>query len=137
MKKTRALYYFAALLSLLPFLLNAAEAPISVDGAKTINATKAKQLFDDGVLFIDPRRDSDFSAGRIPDAIPLELKAVFNQESLASEAKKSDAIVFYCNGPQCDRSAVCAEKAISWGYSDVYYFRDGFPAWKLAGYPVE
>jgi len=136
MKKIITLY-FAAVLSLLPFLLNAAEAPMSVNGAKTINAAAAKQLFDDGAFFIDPRRDSDFSAGRIPDAIHLELKAVFNQESLADEAEKSDNIVFYCNGPKCDRSAVCAEKAVSWGYSNVYYFRDGYPAWKLAGYPVE
>jgi hypothetical protein len=29
------------------------------------------------------------------------------------------------------------EKALGWGYGQVYYFRDGYPAWKTAGLPVE
>lgn len=115
----------------------ASEAPMTVNGVKTINATEAKALFDDGALFVDPRRDSDYAAGRIPDAVHLELKSVYNQQSLSAEAAKGDAIVFYCNGPKCKRSAQAAEKAVSWGFTKLYYFRDGFPAWKSAGYPVE
>lgn len=113
------------------------EAPMSIDGAVTVDAAKAKSLFDDGVLFIDPRRDSDYEAGRIPDAVHLEMKSRFTEQTLAEEAGKDDPIVFYCNGPKCLRSAQCSEKAVSWGYKNVYYFRDGFPAWQEAGYPVE
>ena len=64
-------------------------------------------------------------------------ESVFNEQSLAAESSKEDAVVFYCNGAKCGRSAKCAAKAVSWGYSKVYYFRAGMPAWKAAGYPVE
>ncbi|GAA6133939.1 rhodanese-like domain-containing protein [Oceaniserpentilla sp. 4NH20-0058] len=125
-------------LFIIPFSLTAvAEAPLTVEGAKTINAAEAKGLFDSGALFIDPRRDSDYAAGRIPDAVHLNSKSVLSEDTLAAEAKKDEAIVFYCNGPKCKRSAVSSEKAVSWGYTQIYYFRDGFPAWKEAGYPVE
>lgn len=126
-----------ALLMFTSFGLYAAEAPMSVDGATTVDAAKAKELFDQGALFVDPRRVSEFDAGRIPDAVSLELKSVFSEASLAEHAQKADSIVFYCNGPKCPRSAKCSEQAVGWGYTNVYYFRDGFPAWQAAGYPVE
>lgn len=117
--------------------LFAQDAPMSVEGAVTINAIAAKALFDQGALFVDPRRESDYEAGRIPDALHLELKSNFSEDSLAQEASKDEPVVFYCNGPKCHRSAKAAKKAVSWGYKKVSYFRNGFPAWKAAGYPVE
>jgi rhodanese-related sulfurtransferase len=117
--------------------LFADEAPLKVDGATTVDAVKAKELFDQGVLFVDPRRISDFDAGRIPDAVSLEMKSVFSEASLAEHVQKNDPIVFYCNGPKCLRSAEVSKLAVGWGYTNVYYFRDGFPAWQAAGYPTE
>lgn len=113
------------------------DAPMAVEGASSVNTSEVKALFDEGALFIDPRRDSDWAAGRIPDAIHLELKSVFSKEALTAEAALDEAIVFYCNGPKCGRSAKCAQQAVAWGYSKVYYYRDGFPAWQAAGFPVE
>jgi len=112
-------------------------SPMSVAGAETVDVDKAKALFDQGALFIDVRSDKDWNAGRIPDAVHLELKKVFSEETLGAEAGKGDPVVFYCNGENCLRSSDAAKKAVSWGYTNVYYFRDGFPAWKAAGYPVE
>ena len=124
----------------LAFCMNgafAADSPETVAGATTVDAAKAKELFDQGVAFVDPRKDKDWAAGRIPDAIHLELHKVFNEQSLGAEVKKGDPVVFYCNGHSCLRSSEAAEAAVGWGYTKVYYFRDGFPAWKAAGYPVE
>jgi len=47
------------------------------------------------------------------------------------------AIVIYCNGEDCLRSAKASKMAIGWGFTKIYYYRDGFPAWKKAGYPIE
>jgi len=112
-------------------------SPVSVDGAKSISAAEAKALFDKGTIFVDTRKDKDWNAGRVPDAIHLDVKKKFSEETLSKDVKKSDAVVMYCNGESCMRSSKATKMAVGWGYSNVYYFRDGFPAWKAAGYPVE
>lgn len=112
-------------------------SPKKVHGAQTINAQKAKQLFDKGVVFIDVRKDKDFAAGRVPDAVHIELKKVFSKNTLGKVVKPGQPVVIYCNGDSCLRSSKASKKAVSWGYKNVYYFRDGFPAWKKSGYPVE
>lgn len=115
----------------------AATSPENVEGATTVDSAAAKALFDKGVAFVDIRKNSDWQAGRIPDAIHIELKKVFSEETLGNEVAKGDEVVFYCNGHNCMRSSEASKKAVSWGYTKVYYYRDGFPAWKAAGYPVE
>ncbi len=112
-------------------------SPEAVPGAKTIDTSSAKSLFDEGVAFVDVRKDADWDAGRIPGAIHIELKKQLSEDTLGSEVKKNEKLVVYCNGHKCLRSSKAAAKAVSWGYQDVYYYRDGFPAWEAAGYPVE
>ena len=112
-------------------------SPMVVEGAKTVSASEAKALFDEGIAFVDVRKNSDWEAGRIPDAIHIELKKVYSAETLGAEVGKDEKVVIYCNGEKCMRSSQAAQKAVEWGFSQVFYFRDGFPAWKAAGYAVE
>ena len=112
-------------------------SPTTVAGAKTVNAAEAKALFDKGVIFLDVRKDKDWAAGRVPDAIHIELKKKLNEASMSGAIKKDQEVVIYCNGPKCMRSSKASKKAVAWGFKKVYYFRDGFPAWKSAGYPIE
>lgn len=112
-------------------------APETVHGAETISVEKAKSLFDKGVVFVDVRKDKDWDAGRIPGAVHIESKKAFTDASLGEVAKKDQEIVLYCNGPKCHRSYNSTVKAVDWGYSKVYYYRDGFPSWQSAGLPVE
>lgn len=112
-------------------------SPETVAGAKTVSNTEAKALFDKGVLFVDVRSAKGFKKGRIPDALFLDLKKGFSKESLSAEAGLSDPIAIYCQGPKCKRASVGVKKALSWGFKEVYYYRDGFPGWKKEGYPVE
>jgi rhodanese-related sulfurtransferase len=111
--------------------------PLTVAGATTVDAAQAKQLFDQEALFVDLRKENMWNAGRIPGALWLDFKKAFSQEALEAEAPKDTAVVFYCSGDRCPRSAKACEKAVAWGYTKVYYFRGGFPDWKNAGYPVE
>lgn len=112
-------------------------SPENIPGSTLVDAAQAKALFDSGAAFIDVRKDSDYEAGRVPGAIHLELKSIYSPETLADEVEKDEEIVIYCNGHKCLRSAVATEKAVKWGFSKVYYFRDGLPGWKAAGYAVE
>lgn len=112
-------------------------SPETISGATTVDVVKAKALFDKGVIFLDIRKDKDWAAGRVPDAIHIELKKKLNADSMSKQIKKDQQVVIYCNGPKCMRSSKASAKAVGWGFTKVFYFRDGFPAWKAAGYPVE
>ena len=113
------------------------QSPKSIRGATTVSTKEAKALFDKGVAFIDVRNDKDWAAGRIPGAEHLELKKVFSETTLGNVVKKDEVVCIYCNGPSCPRSSAATAKAVRWGFTKVHYYRDGFPAWKAAGFPVE
>lgn len=112
-------------------------SPESVQGAVTIDTGKAKQLFDEGVNFLDVRSNRDWEAGRIPGSKHLELKKVYNQESLLEFSGPEEKIVIYCNSSGCMRSSKACKKAVGWGYQQVYYYRLGYPDWQSKGYAVE
>ena len=118
-------------------VMAAAESPLSVDGAETVTTEQARALFDQEVAFVDVRKDTDWDAGRIPGAIHLDIKGAYTEDSLAAEVQKDETVVIYCNGSSCLRSSDASRMAIGWGFSNVKYYRDGFPAWKAAGNPVE
>lgn len=126
------------LITLLFSFVSAEElAPEHVPGATTVDGVKAKELFDKGVLFVDPRKDADFEAGRIPGAAHLNSKKTLSEKSLSAEAEKGEEIVFYCNGIKCLLSSQASKLAVNWGFTKVYYYRGGFPDWQSRGYPVE
>lgn len=137
MKSIQSLFMASLLIAFSNLVFAADESPLTVAGATTVDAAQAKALFDKGALFVDVRSDKDWAAGRIPDATHLELKKVFTEESLGKVAKKDGPVVLYCNGASCLRSSQAAEKAVAWGYTNVSYYRLGYPDWKAAGYPTE
>ena len=112
-------------------------SPLKIDNVTTVTTEEAHKLFEAGTLFVDVRKNSDWEAGRISDAAHLELKSEFTEQSLLAEVSKETAVVIYCNGPKCLRSSEASEKAVKWGFTKVYFYRDGFPSWKLAGLPIE
>ncbi len=127
----------------LTFLITASASaadvsPMTISGATTVTSAEAKALFDSEVLFVDVRKDSDWDAGRVPGAVHLDnKKGVFTEASLSAEMGKDEKVVIYCNGEKCPRSSKGSKQAVDWGFTKVFYFRDGMPAWKSAGYPVE
>jgi len=112
-------------------------SPEEIEGATVVDAEAAMELFNNGVVFVDVRKDSDWEAGRIPGAEHLELKKVFSEATLSELATKDQEIVIYCNGPKCMRSSEACTKAVSWGFTKVYYFRGGIPEWIAADFPTE
>jgi len=136
---TKFISYSTLMLLLFVQSVHAAKkvSPENVPGAQTVNTEQAKQLFDQGVTFLDVRSNRDWEAGRIPGSKHLELKKVFNQESLLEVAVPGSKLVIYCNSTGCTRSSKACKKAVSWGYQSVYYYRLGFPDWQSQGYAVE
>ena len=112
-------------------------APEEVAGATTIDTAEAKRLHDEGALFIDLRRQRERAEGTIPRSRYLELRRVFNETQLKAASPEGRALVMFSDGLSCLRAAKGAERAVGWGYSKVYYYRGGFPAWKGMKLPVE
>ena len=111
-------------------------SPTEVEGAVTVSPAMAKALLDRGVPFVDVRSDARWNQGHIPGAVYLELKKVFSEATLSAVVGRDQGVVIYCGGPKCLRSSKACVKAVSWGFEKVHYFRDGFPGWRAAGYPV-
>lgn len=114
-----------------------APAPLEVEGAITISTKRAKSLMNQGATFIDVRRVTDYQSSHIQWAIHLDLKLDLTEDSLLAVVKKNQAVVIYCNGDMCQRSALASKQVVTWGWQKVYYYRGGFPDWKAAGLPVE
>ena len=88
-------------------------------------------------MFIDVRDPISFQAGHIPGAVLLELSSMLSEEALAAHVGKDDEVAFHCFGQYCPYSAYACAKAVTWGYTRVYHFESGYPAWEDAGYPTE
>ena len=113
-------------------------APLEVEGATTITVTEAKRLFDARVPFVDVRgKDNDWKAGHISGAVHLHLYHDLSEANLAEIVGKDEAVVIYAAGIGSSQSGRASARAAIWGFKKVSYFREGFPAWKAAGYPVE
>jgi rhodanese-related sulfurtransferase len=112
-------------------------APDAVVGCETVSVNQAKALYDKQATFIDVRTMKSWKLGHIPSAVHMDLVKTFSVETLNMHVPNLEQeIVIYCNGPRCLRSSIAAAKAVSWGYRNVYYFREGYPAWEDANHPV-
>lgn len=120
-------------------------------GAKFISVDEAKKLFDGGAIFADTRKPLEVSKSKIKGAVRAyynekggnknklpkwdSSKDKFKIEDLPTDKNKT--IVTYCNGKNCWKSYKAAVSLTQMGYTDVHWMRNGIPAWKKAGYPVE
>ncbi len=107
-----------------------------VEGAVKVDAAGAKALFDRNAVFIDSRSRGGYSRGHIPNAVNLHTETSMTQEALSGLVGLDEEVVFYCGGEDCPLSANACAKALIWGYTKVFYFAGGYPAWKKAGYPI-
>lgn len=115
-----------------------AEAPMVIDGATTVGLNKAKSLYDDGAVFIDVRDRQSWSLGHIEGAVNLDFNAnEFSVLYLSEDLDRATPIVFYTSSSLNIRSAMASFFATNWGYTNVYYFREGFYSWMAADLPVE
>jgi len=117
----------------------AADAPIEIKGATTVNADDVIKLVQttSDLVIVDNRTIADYEAGHIEGAVQLVDTDITDEAVLARLLKSKDApVLFYCNGVKCGRAAAASAKAVSWGYTKVYYYALGLTEWKERGLPL-
>lgn len=101
-------------------------------GSVAVDTAFVQQLIagEEPVLVVDSRpKGSKYDKGHIPGAISLP-DTKFEAMSGLLPADKDIALVFYCGGFICKLSDNSAQDAMKLGYTKVYTYPAGFPAWK-------
>ena len=112
--------------------------PDNIVGAITVSAEEVIELIllNPELVVIDSRKKTEYSKGHIEGAINI-LNTIMKQENLEIVAPdKTKAILFYCNGRRCMRSAAAVSKALDWGYKNIFWFRGGWTEWMDKQLPV-
>ncbi len=102
----------------------------------------AKQLFDEGILFVDGRIPSEFQEGHIKGAINIDYKTFKDKttegkQEVMKDIKKEQLIVSYCGSDSCEISIDNAYEMAKSGYNDIKIYLGGYKEWSKLGYPVE
>jgi PQQ-dependent catabolism-associated CXXCW motif protein len=138
-----------------------APTPASVTGGTAIDTSAARQLWKTGgAVWIDvlaaPHRPANLPALTVwlpvphrdipgslwlPDVgrgeLNAKLEAYFrtNLEQI-TRARPDASLVFYCLS-RCWLSWNAAKRAASWGFTRIYWYRDGTDGWEAAELPLE
>lgn len=110
-----------------------------LQAVKVVDADQLKAWIDQGkkMLLADSRVASEYKESHIPTAISIPAP-IMDQYRAKLPKDRSYPVVFYCNGwPECKKSHEACDKAVQWGYTQIYWFRDGIPAWTAKHYPLE
>lgn len=113
-------------------------APPSIPGAVTVSAEEAAELIlaRQGLVVIDARMNDEYAKGHIEGAINLLNTSMRPEDLRVIAPDKMISIMIYCNGVRCLRSSDAVQKAMEWGYKNVYWFRGGWNEWTEKGLPV-
>lgn len=127
--------------------INAAlQARLTGTGVGLVSHAQAAEFFRDPglaegrIVFIDARDDAHYAAGHIPGALPFDH---YRMEKYVAEAVGAGAvaerIVVYCNGGECEDSALVAGDLLALGVTagKVYVYAGGIAEWRSHGMPVE
>jgi len=105
---------------------------------KTVDAPALRSMMaaDRPVTVINTMSEIECLDHRIPGSLCIPCEDIEAGRAALPPAEEQ-VIVLYCESEACYRSCRAAEAAVSRGYGNVYILKDGMPAWKEAGFPVE
>ena len=101
-----------------------------------ISLDKAKDFFENGMLFIDARDEVYYNDGHIKNAMKnvFLMELIFNIEE---KQTKEHPIVVYCGDPGCGDSEDLAYDLQNEGFKKLFVFKGGWLEWSAANYPSD
>ncbi len=103
---------------------------------RLISMVQAYELYKDNIMFVDARDPEEYEDGHIAGAVNLPLFHLNEYDSILTAMDKSEPIVTYCEGSDCDMSIRLGNELFSKGFKKVFVFFGGWEEWKDANYPV-
>ena len=126
----------------------AGDTPAELPGARLAASEDVEMAQARGAVVVDSRIASEYAEGHIKGAINIPYREK-SEKAVGLDAKQDEfnlgrlpadkaiPIVIYCNGPECWKSFKASLAAIRHGYSNIYWYREGFPNWKSKGLAIE
>ena len=103
---------------------------------RLISLNQAYELYRDKILFVDARNPEEFEEGHIAGAINIPYFTIDQYNSTLSAIDKTEPLVTYCEGADCDMSIRLGNELFSKGFRKVFVFFGGWEEWSRAEYPV-
>ncbi|MBN2279974.1 MAG: rhodanese-like domain-containing protein [Candidatus Marinimicrobia bacterium] len=104
--------------------------PIEISDITPVDLEKAIELFHQtGPLFIDVRSAEEYAQGHIPGALNFPLESLENGEIDLLNLEPDQVFVCYCNDPDCDLSLKAAVLLQEQGFTNIFYFAEGWNDW--------
>ena len=124
----------------LTLLLSPAAADAAEDKWKAlakITTAELKAMIDGGesFLLINALSPIEFAERRIPGSVNKPYSHLVDGTATLPE-DRGGKLVFYCKGPKCTKSKKAAALALKSGYTSVFVYDEGLPAWAGAGHPT-
>ena len=121
--------------------------PRLLDGVKIVSAEEVAAMMGKGAVLYDTRSEEEYRGGRIKGAqwLPYAEKSAkevgFDESKdkidLARIADRNAPVIFACNGAECWKSYKSSVAAVKAGFTQVSWFRGGYPEWIAKGHPAE
>ncbi len=145
MKKLMSI--FAVMLSVVFAGVALASSPVvpdHLDGVTIVDTAFVKANIGKMPIY-DTRKKAEYVDAHVPGAIHAEYKEKYSRSPKGDittdkfkglkkiTTNKAEAIIVYCNSPRCWRSYKAAVALRDMGYTNVNWYREGFPMWKKSG----
>jgi rhodanese-related sulfurtransferase len=113
-------------------------APESIQNVTIVTAEQVVDMIiaDPDLIVIDSRKKTEYLKGHIEGSINILNTRLKREDLERISPDKSSEILFYCNGTRCLRSSDSINKAKSWGYTNLIWFRGGWKEWTDKRLPV-
>lgn len=104
-------------------------------GIVSITLDQARQLYENGTIFVDARPKEYFDAGHIKGALSNHnfRELIYN---LDQSQTRLEPVVLYCDGNDCQLSEELAYDLEIEGFLSLYVFSGGWDEWVKKGLPV-
>jgi rhodanese-related sulfurtransferase len=103
---------------------------------RLISLSQAYELYRNKILFVDGRDSTEYNDAHIAGAVNLPYFFLNEYNSRINLLDKSEPLVTYCEGADCDVSIRLGNELFAKGFRKVFVFFGGWEEWTKAGYPT-